>query len=81
MTTSRYSSVCIGNGYGRYIVIDRDRKEPYLSRRAFPIYSSDLVLQSDRYPEYELIKHLPCKDIFNYFIEDKNNVIDVHTEL
>ena len=42
-----------------------------LTQRA-PTYSTDLVLGSDRYPEYLLIQHLPPKNIFEYFTETTN---------
>lgn len=52
-----------------YVLIDLTNSEPALVRAVgFPIYSSDLALGVDRYPEYELIKHLPTKDIFEYFV-------------
>ena len=35
-----------------------------------PTYTSDLILGSDRYPEYLLIQHLPPKNIFEYFTGD-----------
>ena len=37
-----------------------------------PTYTSDLILGSDRYPEYLLIKHLPPKNIFEYFTNQTN---------
>lgn len=42
-----------------------------LTQRASTL-SSDLVLGSDRYPEYLLIKHLPSKNIFEYFTNQTN---------
>ena len=54
-----------------YVHIHCSDKEPsYVKAMGFPIYSTDLVLGVDRYPEYELIKHLPNKDIINYFLKE-----------
>ena len=83
MATSKYRTVLIKTLDNQYLVIS-----PVVSASvhktnsiSFPIYSSDLVLEQDRLAEYELIKHLECREIFNYFIEDKNNVILTYTEL
>lgn len=74
MTTSRYKSVLITTPDQRYIVASHDLENTYKTKSLhFAVYHSDLVIRVDRYPEYELIKHLPCKDIFNYFIEDQNH--------
>ena len=59
-----------------YVLIDLTNSEPALVRAVgFPIYSSDLALGVDRYPEYELIKHLPTKDIFEYFVNPPTTTI------
>lgn len=83
MATSKYQSILIKTPDNRYIVIGSGELDSVYKTNniSFPIYSSDLVLEQDRLPEYELIKHLPCKDIFNYFIEDKNNVTPTYTGL
>ena len=83
MTTSKYKTILIKTLDNRYLVISPDVSASVhkTNSLSFPIYSSDLVLEQDRLAEYELIKHLECREIFNYFIEDKNNVTTVHTEL
>lgn len=53
-------------GWYRVITIEHVYE---LNQRA-PTFTSDLVLGSDRYPEYLLIQHLPPKNIFEYFTED-----------
>ena len=53
---------------GRYRVITA--RHIYELNQMAPTYSTDLVLGSDRYPEYLLIQHLPPKNIFEYFTED-----------
>ena len=54
-----------------YVHIHNKDTEPNrVKALAFPIYSTDLVLGEDRYPEYELIKHLPNKDIIEYFLKE-----------
>jgi hypothetical protein len=75
MATSKYRTVLIKTLDNQYLVIS-----PVVSASvhktnsiSFPIYSSDLVLEQDRLAEYELIKHLECREIFNYFIEDLSN--------
>ena len=56
-----------------YVHVHLNDTEPNLVRAiGFPIYSTDLVLEEDRYPEYELIKHLPNKEIINYFLNQSN---------
>ena len=83
MTTSKYRTILIKTLDNQYLVISPvvSASVHKTNSNSFPIYSSDLVLEQDRLAEYELIKHLECREIFNYFIEDKNNVATAHTEL
>lgn len=54
-----------------YVLIHLNQSEHDIVKAVgFPIYSTDLVLGVDRYPEYGLIKHLPNKDIINYFLKE-----------
>ena len=75
MATSKYKTILIKTLENRYLVIS-----PVVSASvyktnniSFHVYGSDLVLEQDRLAEYELIKHLECREIFNYFIEDLSN--------
>ena len=58
------------SGYDLVVIPrDGDNKPYQLKRLGFPNYSSDLILEADRYPEYLLIQDLASKDVFNYFIQ------------
>lgn len=71
MTSSIKTLLVLKPDKQNYVLIERDNSEHNLVRTiGFPIYSTDLVLGVDRYPEYELIKHLPNKDIINYFLKE-----------
>lgn len=75
MATSKYKTILIKTLDNRYLVISPVVSESVYKTNniSFPVYSSDLVLEQDRLAEYELIKHLECREIFNYFIEDLSN--------
>lgn len=56
-----------------YVLVHlKQSKHDIVKAIGFPIYSKDLVLGEDRYPEYELIKHLPNKHIIEYFLNQLN---------
>ena len=75
MTTSKYKTILIKTLDNRYLVIGSGESDSVYKTNniSFPVYGSDLVLEQDRLAEYELIKHLECREIFNYFIEDLSN--------
>lgn len=68
---SKYKVVIIETHQDRIVVINPDSPIFTMLSVNFPEYSTDLRLKVDRYPEYLLIKHLPPREVFNYFIQNQ----------